>query len=113
MESCDEVAAGAASRARLEPLREYTLSYRDPAHSANYDQSVYYYLCSLRSQQRACYSSLSSECSLCRFKAQHARRYWDDTEEAVRKNLLMQHTRFVASGNRQGATFAMEVRSCL
>lgn len=27
----------------------------------------------------------------------------------MRKNLLVQHTRFVNSGNRQGATFDMEV----
>lgn len=48
---------------------------------------------------------------MCRFKASHARRYRDDTEEAVRKNLMVQHSRFVNSGNRQGATFNMQVRT--
>lgn len=47
--------------------------------------------------------------ALGRFKASHRRRYVDDTEEAVRKNLMVQHSRFVNSGNRQGATFNMEV----
>lgn len=38
---------------------------------------------------------------------QYKRQYQDSTEEAVRKNLLMQSNRFAASGNRVGATFAM------
>lgn len=44
-----------------------------------------------------------------RFKWTHRRQYWDEAEEAVRKNLMVQHSRFVSSGNRQGATFNMEV----
>lgn len=33
----------------------------------------------------------------------------DDTEESVRKTLMVQHSRFVDSGNRQSSTFSMEV----
>lgn len=33
----------------------------------------------------------------------------DDTEEALRKTLMVQFSRFVDSGNRQGATFSMKV----
>lgn len=42
-----------------------------------------------------------------RFKTEYNRQYLDDTEEAVRKNLLMQHLRFIHSGNREGATFEL------
>lgn len=44
-----------------------------------------------------------------RFKVEFSRTYQDDTEEAVRKNLFMQHTRFVSSGNRLCGGFELEV----
>lgn len=43
------------------------------------------------------------------FKAQYGRRYADAAEEALRKNLLMQHERFTRAGNREGATFELAV----
>lgn len=42
-----------------------------------------------------------------RFKTEYNRQYLDDTEEAVRKNLLIQNLRFIDSGNREGATFEL------
>lgn len=42
-----------------------------------------------------------------RYKRIYDRRYADDTEEAVRKNVLMQSLRYTASGNRQGASFEL------
>ncbi|VVC90238.1 unnamed protein product [Leptidea sinapis] len=63
-------------RARLDPLAEFTMKQRD----ARYDDK------------------------LKRFKTEFDRQYIDDKEEAVRKNLLMQHSRFTSSGNREGAT---------
>ncbi|XP_038218677.1 uncharacterized protein LOC119837223 [Zerene cesonia] len=62
--------------ARLDPLREFTLPFRDPKYDA----------------------------ALQKFKTDFNRKYGDDIEEAVRKNLLMQNTRFTSSGNRQGGT---------
>lgn len=67
--------------ARLEPLREFTLPRRDPRH----------------------------DIGLQRFVNEFERSYVDDTEEAVRKNLFVQHTRFVSSCNRQSASFEVEV----
>lgn len=42
-----------------------------------------------------------------RYKTNYQRDYVDELEEAVRKNVLMQHVRYFASGNRQGASFEM------
>ncbi|XP_072948202.1 uncharacterized protein [Epargyreus clarus] len=67
--------------ARLEPLREFTLPHRD----IRYDEIFK------------------------RFKTQFQRRYVDDKEEAVRKNLLIQNVRFISSGNRQGSTSELGV----
>lgn len=44
-----------------------------------------------------------------RFKVEFGRVYQDDAEEAVRKNLYVQHTRFVSSGNRLSAQFELEI----
>ncbi|CAH2098006.1 unnamed protein product [Euphydryas editha] len=65
--------------ARLEPLLEFTLPHRD----FRYDEAL---------QQ---------------FKKEYNRQYLDDTEEAVRKNLLIQNLRFIDSGNREGTTFEL------
>ncbi|XP_045455792.1 uncharacterized protein LOC123665544 [Melitaea cinxia] len=82
-ELCDHVeqlnASSAEDLARLEPLLEFTSPHRD----LRYDEAL---------QQ---------------FKTEYNRQYLDDTEEAVRKNLLMQHLRFIHSGNREGATFEL------
>lgn len=45
----------------------------------------------------------------CRYVTNNARQYVDDVEWAVRKNLIMQTSRYVASSNRQGATFETEL----
>ncbi|XP_026316523.1 uncharacterized protein LOC113227748 isoform X2 [Hyposmocoma kahamanoa] len=71
----------AEQMARLEPLREFTMQRRDP----RYDDGLQ------------------------RFVREFERQYKDDTEEAVRKNLFVQHSRFVNSCNREGATFEVEV----
>lgn len=42
-----------------------------------------------------------------RFTVEYERSYADSAEEAMRKNLFVQTERFVASGNRLGASFAM------
>ncbi|XP_050671316.1 uncharacterized protein LOC126969793 isoform X3 [Leptidea sinapis] len=80
IELCDVVESLNTSnpehRARLDPLAEFTMKQRD----ARYDDK------------------------LKRFKTEFDRQYIDDKEEAVRKNLLMQHSRFTSSGNREGAT---------
>lgn len=39
MESCEEVQHTTA-RERVEPLREFTMSHRDPRYDAMYNQSV-------------------------------------------------------------------------
>nr|XP_026496931.1 uncharacterized protein LOC113401290 [Vanessa tameamea] len=82
-ELCDFVqplnASSAEHLARLEPLLEFTLPHRD----LRYDEAFQ------------------------RFKTEYNRQYADNTEEAVRKNLLMQHLRFIRSGNREGATFEL------
>ncbi|XP_045761802.1 uncharacterized protein LOC123865029 [Maniola jurtina] len=82
---CDYVeqlnSSSAEHSSRLEPLREFTLPHRDP----QYDEAIE------------------------RFKAEYNRQYVDEAEEAMRKNLLMQHMRFTRSGNREGATFELGV----
>lgn len=40
---------------------------------------------------------------------EYNRQYIDNNEEALRKNLLIQHIRFIQSGNREGATFELGV----
>ncbi|XP_022824876.1 counting factor associated protein D-like [Spodoptera litura] len=65
----------------VEPLREFTSLSRAPRHDANIQQ----------------------------YKRTFQRSYADDLELAVRKNILMQSSRHVASGNRQGASFQLEV----
>ncbi|CAG4969132.1 unnamed protein product [Colias eurytheme] len=67
--------------ARLDPLREFTLPFRDPKYDV----------------------------ALQKFKTDFNRKYGDDTEEAVRKNLLMQTARFTSSANRQGSTTSLGV----
>ncbi|XP_050355829.1 uncharacterized protein LOC126777034 [Nymphalis io] len=83
VDTCDFVqtlnASSAEHLARLEPLLEFTLPHRD----LRYDEAFQ------------------------RFKTEYNRQYADNTEEAVRKNLLMQHLRFIRSGNREGATFEL------
>lgn len=44
-----------------------------------------------------------------RYKKKFERVYADDTEEAVRKNVLMQSTRYTAAANRQGASFELGI----
>lgn len=39
----------------------------------------------------------------------YTRLYADDTELATRKNIFIQNSRFVASANRQGASFELEL----
>ncbi|CAH0717525.1 unnamed protein product, partial [Brenthis ino] len=84
-EICDSVEILNASKpddlARLEPLREFTLPLRDLRYNE----------------------------VLQRFKQEFNRQYIDNIEEAVRKNLLIQHSRFISSGNREGATFELGV----
>ncbi|KOB67608.1 putative peptidase [Operophtera brumata] len=102
VESCEEVQHTAA-RERVEPLREFTMSRRDPRYDAiQYHHAVgrLYPILVIVTYRTVAFG---------RFKTSHRRRYADDTEEAVRKNLMVQHSRFVSSGNRQGATFNMEV----
>lgn len=43
-----------------------------------------------------------------RYKQTFSRTYADDVEEAVRKNVFIQSSRHVESGNRQGASFEMQ-----
>ncbi|XP_039745977.1 uncharacterized protein LOC120623777 [Pararge aegeria] len=78
-ELCDEVRPLGASEPALQPLREFTRP-----HDAQHDAA-----------------------RLQRFKQQHGRQYADDAEEAVRQNLLRQSARFVAAGNRAGASFRL------
>ncbi|OWR46239.1 putative peptidase [Danaus plexippus plexippus] len=66
---------------RLEPLREYIQPHRDQKYEA----------------------------AIRDFKVKYNRRYIDSSEEAVRTTLLMQHKRFISSGNREGATFELGV----
>ncbi|XP_041974186.1 counting factor associated protein D-like, partial [Aricia agestis] len=68
-------ATNADDAARLNPLREYTM----PARDLRYDNIF------------------------SKFQTEYGRQYIDNVEEAVRKNLLIQHDRFIASGNREGA----------
>ncbi|KAJ8718240.1 hypothetical protein PYW08_002477 [Mythimna loreyi] len=63
----------------VEPLREFTMLRRDPRHDVEVEQ----------------------------YKRKFGRVYADDVEEAVRKNILMQSSRHVASGNRQGASMEL------
>lgn len=44
-----------------------------------------------------------------RFKVDFQRNYLDEAEEAVRKNILIQKSRFVAAGNRLADTFELAV----
>lgn len=46
-----------------------------------------------------------------RFASQYGRSYVHDAEEAVRKALLIQHSRFINSGNRQSGTAALAVNA--
>ncbi|KPJ04891.1 Digestive cysteine proteinase 1 [Papilio xuthus] len=84
-EACDQVeyvnASAPDPRARLDPLREFTLPRRDPRYDLKFTE----------------------------FVRENERRYADGAEEAVRKNLLVQSHRFVSSGNRQGATAQLGV----
>ncbi|XP_068625233.1 uncharacterized protein [Battus philenor] len=73
--------SSAEELANLEPLREFTLPRRDPRYDAKLQE----------------------------FVQEYERRYADGAEEAVRKNVLMQYHRFVASGNREGATVQLGV----
>ncbi|KAJ0170399.1 hypothetical protein K1T71_013770 [Dendrolimus kikuchii] len=61
----------------VDPLKEFTLPYRDP----RYDNVLEQYI------------------------KDNLRQYEDDAEVAVRKNIIVQTSRRVNSGNRQGATF--------
>ncbi|KAJ8714310.1 hypothetical protein PYW07_002535 [Mythimna separata] len=63
----------------VEPLREFTMLRRDPRHDREIEQ----------------------------YKRKFGRVYADDVEEAVRKNILMQSSRHVAAGNRQGASMEL------
>ncbi|CAH2212779.1 jg25633, partial [Pararge aegeria aegeria] len=78
---CDTVeqlnSSSAAHTARLDPLKEFTLPHRD----LRYDEAIEM------------------------FKTEYNRQYADGAEEALRKNLLLQHMRFTSAGNREGATF--------
>ncbi|KAL0861205.1 hypothetical protein ABMA27_008773 [Loxostege sticticalis] len=65
--------------AKVEPLREFTMLQRDPGFEDKFNE----------------------------YKAKYERKYADDVEEAVRKNVLLQTRRFVSSGNRVGATFSV------
>lgn len=67
--------------AHLEPLREFTMPSRDQRYDIQIEK----------------------------FKEQFDRKYADSTEESVRKNIFMQCSRFVFSGNRQSATFELEI----
>ncbi|CAG9570882.1 unnamed protein product [Danaus chrysippus] len=82
---CDTVESLNASipehLSRLEPLREYIQPHRDQKYVA----------------------------AIQNFKVKYNRRYIDNSEEAVRTALLMQHKRFISSGNREGATFELGV----
>lgn len=78
--ACDEVIPTEQIE-RVEPLREFTLPHRDPRYDEIHSQ----------------------------FVTRYVRQYADNTEWAVRKNLVMQASRFVAAGNRQGATFETEL----
>ncbi|CAH2056991.1 unnamed protein product, partial [Iphiclides podalirius] len=84
-EACDQVeyvnGSSAEQRARLDPLREFTLPRRDPRYDDKLNE----------------------------FVSEYERSYVDNTEEAVRKNLIMQSHRFVSSGNREGATAELGV----
>ncbi|CAK1590816.1 unnamed protein product [Parnassius mnemosyne] len=84
-EACNQVEYVNASvpdhMARLEPLREFILPRRDPRYDTKLQE----------------------------FVTEHERSYVDNTEEAVRKNIIMQSHRFVSSGNREGATVALGV----
>ncbi|KAJ2941224.1 hypothetical protein O0L34_g3419 [Tuta absoluta] len=65
--------------ARLDPIREFTLPTRASIHDELF----------------------------AKFTKDFDRTYADADEEALRKNLLTQRTRFIASCNRQGATFSV------
>ncbi|CAK1543704.1 unnamed protein product [Leptosia nina] len=65
--------------ARLDPLKEFTLSGRDPRYAIVFK----------------------------RFKAEHGRQYRDAREDAVRLATLVQSSRYSDSANRQGATFRL------
>ncbi|XP_064075054.1 uncharacterized protein LOC113401299 [Vanessa tameamea] len=79
-EFCDEVQQLNASSpddiARLEPLREFTMPGRDPRYDAVLEK----------------------------FKKNYARKFANDVEGAVRKNILIQSSRLISSANRAGAT---------
>ncbi|XP_049879873.1 uncharacterized protein LOC126376492 [Pectinophora gossypiella] len=66
--------------ARLEPLREFTLPHRDEHHDVEFDNFV-----------------------------KEFERNYDDKEAALRKTLLIESSRFIASCNRQSATFELGV----
>ncbi|XP_050355838.1 uncharacterized protein LOC126777037 isoform X2 [Nymphalis io] len=79
-EFCDEVeqlnASSADDVAKLEPLREFTMPERDARYDALLEK----------------------------FKKNYVREFANDIEGAVRKNILMQSSRLISSGNRAGAT---------
>ncbi|KAG7306536.1 hypothetical protein JYU34_009185 [Plutella xylostella] len=74
-------AADPEAAARLRPLQEFTRAGADPRH----DQA------------------------LLKYAQTYNRVYADAKEQAVRKNLFTQCSRFVVAGNRQGASFEMGV----
>ncbi|XP_004927340.1 uncharacterized protein LOC101739363 [Bombyx mori] len=65
----------------VEPLREYTMPYRDPRYDAE----------------------------LIRLKTKFYRQYSDDVEEALRKTLLIGASRFISAANRQSGPSLLEV----
>ncbi|XP_059055809.1 counting factor associated protein D-like, partial [Achroia grisella] len=75
---CDEVEE-TQDMAKVDPLREYTMPEVDKRHNEG----------------------------LLSYASKFARKFIDSGEEAVRKNLLMQTTRFVESANRQAGTAKM------
>ncbi|CAG9793157.1 unnamed protein product [Diatraea saccharalis] len=75
---CD-IKEGTHDMTVVEPLREFIMMGRDPKYDELFKN----------------------------FTHEYERHYVDKAEEAVRKNLLMQSSRFVSAGNRLGATFEM------
>ncbi|XP_026750371.2 counting factor associated protein D-like isoform X2 [Galleria mellonella] len=75
---CDQVEE-TEDMAKVDPMREYTLPEGDERHNEG----------------------------ILSYASKFARKFIDSGEEAVRKNLLMQTTRFVESANRQAGTAKM------
>ncbi|KAI5636196.1 papain family cysteine protease domain-containing protein [Phthorimaea operculella] len=103
--------------ARLDPIREYTSLTRATVHDEAFTNRLRCSLDPKNKEHMARLDPIREYTSLTRatvhdeaftkFSKEYERTYADSMEEALRKNLLTQKNRYIASCNRQGATFSV------